>query len=74
MGHIQRKHLDEPVLVPFDDAVQELDTRLGPLWDRALVAEQESLALAELRDALLPKLMSGEIRVRDAERIVEDVT
>lgn len=34
----------------------------------------ESKALAELRDTLLPKLMSGEIRVRDAERIVEDVT
>lgn len=30
--------------------------------------------LRELRDALLPKLMSGEIRVRDAEKIVEDVT
>jgi|SRR5579875_319977 len=32
----------------------------------------ESARLADLRDALLPKLMSGEIRVRDAERIVED--
>lgn len=34
----------------------------------------ESVALAELRDALLPKLMSGEIQVREAERIVEDAT
>ncbi|HET9896750.1 MAG TPA: restriction endonuclease subunit S [Streptosporangiaceae bacterium] len=34
----------------------------------------ESASLAELRDTLLPKLMSGEIRVRDAKRIVEDAT
>ncbi|WP_236706051.1 restriction endonuclease subunit S [Frankia sp. ACN1ag] len=74
MGHIQRKHLDEPVLVPSGDEIPALDRRLRPLWERALVAEQEALTLAELRDALLPKLMSGEVRVRDAEKIVEDVT
>jgi type I restriction enzyme S subunit len=33
----------------------------------------ESRILAELRDALLPKLMSGEIRVKDAEKLVEEV-
>ena len=36
--------------------------------------EGESQSLAELRDTLLPRLMSGEIRVRDAEKVVEDVT
>lgn len=35
---------------------------------------KESQSLSELRDTLLPRLMSGEIRVKDAERIVEDVT
>ena len=30
--------------------------------------------LAELRDTLLPRLMSGEIRVREAEKIVGDAT
>jgi type I restriction enzyme, S subunit len=34
----------------------------------------ESASLAQLRDALLPKLMSGEVRVRDAERAVENAT
>jgi type I restriction enzyme S subunit len=34
----------------------------------------ESRALSRLRDTLLPKLVSGEIRVRDAEKVVEDVT
>jgi type I restriction enzyme, S subunit len=74
MGHIQRHHLDESVLMPAQECIPELDAALGPLWDRALAAEQESLKLAELRDTLLPKLMSGEIRVRDAEKAVEDVT
>jgi type I restriction enzyme S subunit len=31
-----------------------------------------SHTLAELRDALLPKLLSGELRIRDAEKMVED--
>jgi type I restriction enzyme S subunit len=73
MGHIQRRHLDDPVLVPNESMLSELHRQLEPLWRRALVAEQESLALAALRDALLPKLMSGEIRVKDAERQVGEV-
>jgi type I restriction enzyme, S subunit len=35
-----------------------------PLFDRAEVAEDESETLAQLRDTLLPKLVSGEIRLR----------
>jgi HNH endonuclease len=35
---------------------------------------RESSALAAVRDALLPKLISGEIRVKDAERIAAGVT
>ncbi|MFE9338460.1 restriction endonuclease subunit S [Streptomyces sp. NPDC007063] len=72
MGHIQRRHLEEPVLMPSIAMTQKLDSKLRPLWDRALAAEQESLALTALRDTLLPQLMSGKLRVRDAERIVED--
>ncbi|MEV2193112.1 restriction endonuclease subunit S [Streptomyces phaeochromogenes] len=72
MGHIQRRHLDEPVLTPSAAMTQKLDAQIGPLWDRALAAEQESLKLATLRDTLLPQLMSGKLRVRDAEKIVED--
>ncbi|MGW0957167.1 restriction endonuclease subunit S [Streptomyces sp. NPDC002545] len=72
MGHIQRRHLDEPVLTPNVAMTQKLDAQIGPLWERALAAEQESLRLAEFRDTLLPQLMSGKLRVRDAEKIVED--
>ncbi len=49
----------------------ELDHWCGPLWQRALAAEQEDLILASVRDALLPKLLSGEVRVRDTETVVK---
>jgi type I restriction enzyme, S subunit len=74
MGHIQRRHLDEPVTVPASDYLTKLDAELGPLWRRALLAEQESLTLVELRDALLPKLMSGEVGVREAVKTAEGLT
>lgn len=37
-------------------------------------ARKQNETLAALRDTLLPKLMSGEIRVRDAEKVVEEAT
>jgi type I restriction enzyme S subunit len=40
------------------------------LFAQADKRERESRILAALRDALLPKLISGELRVPDAERIV----
>ncbi len=43
-----------------------------PLRSRAHAAERETLVLAKLRDTLLPKLISGELRIRDAERAVEE--
>ncbi|WP_405660698.1 restriction endonuclease subunit S [Streptomyces sp. RK9] len=72
MGHIQRRHLDEPVPVPRPKTLGALDCVISPLWERALVAEKESLSLATLRDTLLPQLMTGRLRVKDAEKIVED--
>jgi len=72
MGHIQRKHLDEPVPVPSPEKIQEHDELMTALWGRALLAEQESEKLEALRDALLPHLMSGELRVRDAEGLVSE--
>lgn len=43
-----------------------------PLFMRSSAAVRESRTLAALRDALLPKLISGEIRVKDAERFLKE--
>lgn len=74
MGHIQRRHLEEAVVVPAPEKVTGHDSFMTALWDRALAAEQESLQLVTMRDALLPALMSGALRVKDAERLAEDLT
>jgi type I restriction enzyme S subunit len=71
MGHIQRHHLDEEVPVPTPSRAAELDRSCGPLWRRALAGEQENLAIASLRDTLLPRLLSGELRVHGVESLVE---
>jgi len=44
---------------------------VGPLFARARAAAEESRTLAALRDTLLPKLISGEVRVPEAARLVE---
>lgn len=41
-----------------------------PLLQRVTVNLRESRTLAKLRDTLLPKLLSGELRIKDAERVV----
>jgi type I restriction enzyme S subunit len=42
------------------------------LIERSWAAERESAALAGVRDALLPELMSGRLAVREAESVVSD--
>lgn len=44
------------------------------LFDSAHAARTESAKLARLRNTLLPKLISGELRVKDAEKVVEEST
>lgn len=73
MGHIQRRHLDEPVTLPHQETTASLDARMSALWDRALAAEKENEKLATTRDGLLPLLMSGKLRVQDAEKQVGEV-
>lgn len=60
-----------PLLIPPHPVVEEFDRRTQPLTDRIFVNCLESRALGALRDALLPKLMSGGLRVPRAERMLE---
>ena len=72
MGHIQRGHLESTTVpMPPSEQILRLDAQLGPLWDRLLLAERQIHTLAALRDALLPELLSGRIRVAEAGEAVE---
>ena len=63
--HINKNDVNElPLLVPPQSIMSRFLALSEPLFSRIRVGEFESLALKELRDALLPKLLSGEIRVK----------
>lgn len=47
-------------------------TLVGPLFAKARANSEESATLAAMRDALLPKLISGEIRVKDIEGAITE--
>jgi len=70
---VQADSLRHFKLVRASDAVAEAFGRLiKPLFARSSEAVCESRTLVALRDALLPKLSRGEIRVKDAERLLEE--
>jgi len=71
MGHIQRGHLSAArALVPPPRLVEAMSAHFEPLLDNLIARRLQSRTLAALRDALLPKLIAGELRVSDAERSV----
>ena len=75
MGHIQRGHLKEAMTnCPPDDLLSILGWTAGPLVEHIINNERENRTLAETRDLLLPKLMSGEIRVGDAHKFAQEST
>ncbi|MEU9172161.1 restriction endonuclease subunit S [Streptomyces sp. NPDC048420] len=63
-----------PLVIPAPEIIESFTRVAAPLVDRALMSAAESRTLAALRDTLLPQLMSGRLRVKDAEKIVEDHT
>lgn len=60
-----------PVLVPPRQILEQFDADARPLLNAIFANTVESTALAQLRDTLLPKLISGELRIQDAEQFIE---
>lgn len=73
MGHIRRHHLSDAIcVVPSDEILDAANDVCAPLVESFIQNELEVRTLAALRDALLPRLLSGELRVREAEELVEE--
>jgi len=73
MGHIQRHHLTEAKIPVAPDAVmQRFSAVFGPM--QALIVQNGKLIkeLEELRDHLLPRLISGKLSLEEAEQVVEE--
>ena len=74
MGHIQRVHLKQAMTnCPSDNALFILGQTIGSLVESTVKKNLENRTLARTRDLLLQKLMSGEIRMDDAEKAMEAV-
>ena len=68
MGHIKRSALAESeVRIPNEGRMLELGRLFNPLIKELVSSKIESRKLSELRNALLPELMSGEIGVGISE-------
>ncbi len=64
MGHIKRGDLDAAmVLVPPAPVLEAMSKQMQPLLDKQIANARQRKTLEKLRDTLLPKLMSGEVRV-----------
>lgn len=72
--HVNKRDVDS-LKVPLVSATQvdAWGAIARPLFDRAATADRESLELIGVRNALLPLLMSGKLRVKDAGKIAEEV-
>jgi type I restriction enzyme S subunit len=62
------------VVAPAAVLIEEFEKRVAPSLQRIRSGLLEIRALAALRDTLLPKLISGEIRVNEGEEIVEEAS
>lgn len=66
MGHIQRKHLSEALCcVPNDSRLQVMNFTMTPILEKTIQNSLQIQTLAKTRDVLLPKLMSGELRITE---------
>lgn len=61
------------VVVPDTKVLGAFNQYCQPWYDRIVSSKRESRTLSALRDALLPRLISGELRVQDAGRFMEHV-
>jgi type I restriction enzyme, S subunit len=72
LGHVTAQDLKRLMtILPSDDVLKAFNGLAGPLFYRVHANQLESRILAAIRDSLLPKLISGELGVKNAEKFLE---
>ncbi|MEQ8757075.1 MAG: hypothetical protein RID09_26610 [Coleofasciculus sp. G1-WW12-02] len=61
------------IVIPPQELAKVLTQQVLTMIEKIRVNIFQSRTIATIRDTLLPKLLSGEIRVKEAEKIVEDM-
>ena len=73
MGHIKRSDLkNAKTVVPPIELISSFGEYFSPLREKANLCFLENNILSELRDTLLPRLISGELKISDAENLIEE--
>ena len=68
MGHIKRGDLEKAlVAIPDSDTLDKMSKVMEDILNQIINTRLESNTLSTLRDTLLPKLMSGELKVNEIE-------
>ncbi len=62
-----------PALVPASPAIEAFLAVASPLFARLVSNEQQAQTLATMRDTLLPRMISGQLRLPEAESLLTDV-
>ena len=62
-----------PFVLGGDECLSAFASYIAPPYEKYRANVKAGLTLSALRDTLLPKLLSGELRVKDAEKFVERV-
>ncbi|MDO9046881.1 MAG: restriction endonuclease subunit S [Methylobacter sp.] len=63
-----------PALVPPVELLADFLDVANPIFARLTENEKQAQTLAVLRDTLLPRLISGQLRLPDAEALIEEIT
>ena len=66
--------LDLQMTIPPKNLLDEFGIQLSMFAEKKYLNNQENLILRDLRDTLLPKLISGELKVSDAENLIEEAS
>ena len=73
MGHIQRRHLsDAKLALPDNVLISKLSEVFEPLLDRYISNSLQARTLVSIRDTLLPRLISGQLRLPEAQEQIEN--
>jgi type I restriction enzyme S subunit len=64
--------LEYAITLPSKKILDSFDGSLAPMWKKGMASVKNGQNLATLRDTLLPKLLSGQLRIPDAEKIMND--
>jgi len=61
-----------PILVPDAAIVLAFQGAVSPIFEKIKLIQQQAQTLSTIRDTLLPRLISGQLRLPEAEEVIED--